>query len=117
MLGFRYKEKNIRLNPSITKDGNFDVYDWSVSNLPPIQLEDNGPAYGNQFPVILLAPNRFELDNKSGSLTTWKDFGYWYYELSFGMDSLSASAESILSGACQNMQLMTGQKRSLSIIT
>lgn len=88
-VGFRYKEKNIQLGPSITKDGSYDVYEWSVSNLQPIRFEDNGPEYGSQFPAILLAPNRFELDNETGNLTTWKDFGYWYNELLFGLDSLS----------------------------
>jgi hypothetical protein len=101
-IGIRYKEKNIHLNPTITKDGSYDVYIWSVSNLQPKRLEDDGPDYGNQFPAILLAPNRFELDNKIGSLTTWKDFGYWYYELCFGMDSLSPQQKTFYQGLVKN---------------
>ena len=101
-IGIRYKEKNIHLSPSITKEGNYDVYDWSVSNLPPKRIEEDGPENGSQFPAILLAPNRFELDNKSGSLTTWKDFGYWYNELLFGMDSLSDQRKSFYRDLVRN---------------
>lgn len=101
-VGLRYEEKNIHLNPSITKDGNYDVYEWSVTNLRPMWLEDDGPDNGSQFPAILLAPNRFELDNRPGSLTSWKDFGYWYFELSFGMDSLSDQRKAFYRGLVRN---------------
>jgi hypothetical protein len=88
-VGFRYKEKNIYLSPSITKEGNYDVYEWSVSNLQSMRFEENASEYGSQYPAILLAPNRFELEKNTGNLTTWKDFGYWYNELLTGLDSLS----------------------------
>jgi hypothetical protein len=88
-IGLRFKEKNIHLNPTITQDGNYDVFEWSVSNLKPVLLEDQGPDYLSAFPVLLMAPNRFELDDKKGSMTSWKDFGKWYAELSSGQDNLT----------------------------
>ena len=88
-LGFRYKEKNIHLSPVVTEDGNYNVYRWSVSSMLPVRYEQNAVNYGNRYPSILLAPNRFELDNYQGELTSWKNFGLWYNHLLVGTDSLS----------------------------
>jgi hypothetical protein len=85
----RYKEKNIKLSPVITEDGDFKVYTWSVKNLSPIRYEENAVSYESRYPSILLAPNRFKLDKYPGDLSSWKNFGLWYNDLLNGVDTLS----------------------------
>jgi hypothetical protein len=88
-IGFRYKEKNIQLNPAVTEDGSYTVYRWSVTNQRPVRYEENAVGFESRYPSIILAPNRFELDNYPGDLTSWKNFGLWYNRLLVGTDSLS----------------------------
>jgi hypothetical protein len=85
----RYKEKNIKLSPVITEDGDYKVYTWSVKNLSPIRYEENAVSYESRYPSILLAPNRFKLDKYPGDLSSWKNFGLWYNDLLNGVDTLS----------------------------
>ncbi len=87
-IDFRFKEKNIKLDPVITENRNFKIYTWSVKNLDPIRYEENS-ADRSMYPVILLAPNQFKLDKYSGDLSSWKNFGLWYNELLKGIDTLS----------------------------
>ena len=85
----RYKEKNIKLSPVITEDGDYKVYTWSVKNLSPIRYEENAVSYESRYPSILLAPNKFKLDKYPGDLSSWKNFGLWYNDLLNGVDTLS----------------------------
>jgi hypothetical protein len=87
-IDLRYKEKNIKLSPVVTEDGDFKVYTWSVKNLSPIKYEENAVNNESGFPSILLAPNKFKLDKYTGDLSSWKNFGLWYNELLEGVDTI-----------------------------
>ena len=86
-LDLRYKEINIHLPPKITEDGKDKVYQWSVKNLCPIEFEE-GAAYNNKYPSIMLAPNRFTIYGYEGTLNSWKDYGKWINDLTTGLDVL-----------------------------
>lgn len=87
-LDLRYKEKNISLAPAITEDGRYKLYTWTVKNLAPVEDEEGAVSYESRFPSILLAPNRFKLDDYEGDMTSWTNFGRWYADLQKGMDVL-----------------------------
>ncbi len=88
-IDLRYNEKNIKLDPTISEDGDFKVYSWAVTNMPPIKYEENAVSYESRYPSVFLAPNKFKLDRYTGDLSSWKNFGLWYSELLKGVDSLS----------------------------
>lgn len=87
-LDLRFKPKNIQLSPSIKDDGKIKTYTWQVSNLSPITYEEGAVSYENRYPSVILAPNKFKMDDYEGDMTSWKSFGLWYASLKKGIDVL-----------------------------
>jgi hypothetical protein len=87
-LDLRYKEKNVKLAPVITEEGKYKIYKWAVTNLEPIIYEEGAVSFESRYPSILLAPNKFQLDDYEGDMTSWKNFGIWYKQLKKGVDVL-----------------------------
>jgi hypothetical protein len=88
-LDLRYKEKNVALKPVITETTAGKVYEWSVSNLSPIAYEEGSVSFESRYPAILLAPNKFKMEDFEGDMTSWEKFGDWYYRLTRGMDNIT----------------------------
>lgn len=87
-LDLRYKARNIKLSPTIKDEGKIRTYTWEVKNLAPIESEESAVSYENRYPSILLAPNKFKMDDYNGDMTSWKSFGLWYGSLKKGIDVL-----------------------------
>ena len=88
-MGLRYKPKNTTNSPTITEDGNYKLYTWSVKNLPALEYEEGSVSRESRYPRILLAPNKFELDGYAGDMSSWQQFGYWYGRLAKNAMNLS----------------------------
>ena len=87
-LSIRYKILNCNYQPVITHNGNKDFYHWGIKNLKAYRVEKNvGFSYNFQ-PMVLLAPNKFQLDSYDGDMTSWKNFGNWYNKLCVGTSEL-----------------------------
>jgi Domain of Unknown Function with PDB structure (DUF3857) len=80
-LSFRYKVLNCNYQPVITHNGDKDFYHWEVKNLPAYKLEKHVGSSDNYSPKVLLAPNKFQLDDYDGDMTSWKNFGTWINNL------------------------------------
>jgi transglutaminase-like putative cysteine protease len=89
-LSFRYKMLNSNCQPVITKEGSKDLYHWELKNLPPVKLEKHVGSAENYFPYLLIAPNKFQLDDYDGDMTSWKNFGDWYKKVYLKTTQLSA---------------------------
>ncbi|MEO6540560.1 MAG: DUF3857 domain-containing protein, partial [Ferruginibacter sp.] len=77
-LGVRYKLLNTRIQPEITHPGSKDLYHWELKNKPAYKIEmHSGPA-DIYLPQVLLGPNKFQLDEYDGDMSSWKNFGDWY---------------------------------------
>lgn len=87
-LDLRYKAKNISLSPLIKDEGKLRSYTWEVKNLAPVEYEESTVSFENRYPSILLAPNKFKMDDYDGDMTSWKSFGLWYGSLKKGIDVL-----------------------------
>ena len=87
-LDLRYKSRNTKLSPLIKEDGKSKSYTWEVKNLAPIDYEESAVSYRNRYPSIVLAPNKFKMDDYDGDMTSWKNFGLWYGSLKKGIDVL-----------------------------
>ena len=87
-LDLRYKEKNIHLDPALNYEGRYKIYNWNVRNLAPLEYEEGAVSYESRYPSILLAPNKFKVEDFEGNMTSWNEFGKWYQMLSQGADQL-----------------------------
>lgn len=80
-VGFHYDSKKINTEPEIIKDISNITYKWKVHDLEPIQKEPLSPGVGKTFPLVNLAPVKFEIDGYEGRLDSWNHFGQWVNEL------------------------------------
>lgn len=87
-LDLRYKTRNIKLIPAIKDDSKVRSYTWTVNNLAPFEFEESAVSAENRYPSVLLAPNKFKMDDYEGDMTSWKNFGMWYASLKKGIDVL-----------------------------
>jgi hypothetical protein len=87
-VGLRFKERNIHLTPQVTEEGQYNIYKWSVSNMPPIEDEEGAVNYRSRYPSIEMAPNHFSYYGYQGDFTSWKSYGEWMAKLYKGLDEL-----------------------------
>ena len=87
-LDLRYKARNTKLSPAIKDDGKIKTYTWEVRNLAPIEYEESTVSAEHRYPSIILAPNKFKMDDYEGDMSSWKSFGMWYASLKKGIDIL-----------------------------
>ncbi|MBK8519799.1 MAG: DUF3857 domain-containing protein [Ferruginibacter sp.] len=80
-LGVRYKLLNTNHEPQIKQDGNKDVYKWELQNLKAYKLEKRSGSPDNYISQVLIAPNKFQLDEYDGDMTSWKNYGIWINDL------------------------------------
>lgn len=81
-LDLRYKNKNTNLVPVIASDGKIKTYTWMSKNLPALTYEAGSVSRSSRYPHVILSPNKFELDNYAGDMSSWENFGKWYSDLS-----------------------------------
>jgi hypothetical protein len=80
-LSFRYKILNCNYQPVITKNDKNDLYHWELKNLAAYKSEKHSGASENYTAKVLLAPNKFQLDEYDGDMTSWKNYGDWINKL------------------------------------
>ncbi len=80
-LDLRYKSVNIELEPQTTTADKYNIYKWTVKNLPAREYEEGSVKFESRYPQIILAPNTFKIYDTEGKMTSWKDFGMWEYNL------------------------------------
>ncbi len=80
-LGLRYKAINTTLQPKISTDGLNTKYKWSAANVKALPYESHSGPSANYLPYISISPNKFQLEDKPGDFTSWKNYGDWYKQL------------------------------------
>lgn len=104
-ISLYYKAENTRIQPSVSFESGKKVYRWSVNSLKAFLQEENAPAQKEIFPAIFVSPQDFETNGYHGSMTTWKDFGKFIYELNRGREKLSPTmvvAVHNITASCQS---------------
>ncbi|MEM7086811.1 MAG: DUF3857 domain-containing protein [Bacteroidota bacterium] len=96
-------EKQIPLTTRKFNLENFNVevvedqtkYSYSLKNLPAVEREPLSPHYTEFTPVVKVALQKFQLENKSAYVKTWKEFGLWQNNsLLKGRDALPEQTKS-----------------------
>ena len=76
-LGVRYKLLNTNNQPATTHIDGKDTYKWDLNNLKAYKLEKHSGSAFSYMPAVLVAPNKFQLDDYDGDMTSWKNLGTW----------------------------------------
>ena len=84
----RYKAFNSAPEPQITEKGNRKTYSWELTNLAAVSTEYASKPLSWLTPRVILGPSEFKMENYSGNMKTWQDFGKFVYELKKGRDQL-----------------------------
>ncbi|OIN59126.1 hypothetical protein BLX24_12265 [Arsenicibacter rosenii] len=82
----RYKEYNVANPAKIDDQGDRTRYQWSVTNLLPVEEEPFSPDARAFLPMVLTAPTELEVQGYEGKLQTWEDIGRFYYRLNKDRD-------------------------------
>ncbi len=85
----KYKAYNCDLKPETRTDGDDKIMEWKVKDLSAIKSEPMCPRSRDLFPRLAFAPQVFEVEGYTGSMSSWKDFGTFMYRLNKGRDALS----------------------------
>lgn len=84
----RYKNFNYKTDPVQAINGNKKIYTWQVQQLPAVKREFAAPRWHEITPSVSIAPTDFEIEGIKGTMTSWKDFGKFIYELKKDRDQL-----------------------------
>lgn len=102
-MGFRYKCKNISLDPiKISNDG-VDSYIWHTSNKKAFKLEDGAVAW-RVLPKVEFAVNKFTFYGNPGEFDSWKDFGKWQQQLNADVCNLSPARVAEIQKMTENIK-------------
>ena len=101
-LSFRYREKNLQGKCEITRSGQLSTSTWRIQNLPAIEKEPFSSSPYDYFPSVILAPDRFEIDDRKGSCSTWESFGKWVSEILKDRDVLGVETKQSIQQLVKN---------------
>jgi transglutaminase-like putative cysteine protease len=87
-MGFRYKCKNINLEPSKETINGVENYTWQISNKKSFKIEE-GSVKWRVLPKIEFGVAKFEYYGYPGDFSSWKSFGEWQQKLNADVSDLS----------------------------
>lgn len=107
----RTKQYNFPSPPVITVKGKEKYYTWSISQQAALIKEYAGPAIHELAPYISFGPSDFKLDNYSGSMRAWEDYGRFITAMNAGLGELPQQirdkANALVAGAKTDEEKVT----------
>ncbi|MCE1190215.1 MAG: DUF3857 and transglutaminase domain-containing protein [Ignavibacteria bacterium] len=89
---FRYWSNKPDIQPQVTNNGDQTSYVWEAKNMPKLPAESSGDVNDGAGYYVFTAPLNFSLDDRPGTLDSWKNFGIWLTKLWEGRDQLPVEA-------------------------
>jgi len=89
----RFKEYNYTGKANISDFNGGKMYEWNADNMKPQKLEPMMPHWSRVRAYVALAPSQVEIAGFKGSMTTWKEFGSFLYQLTGNRDALPQDLE------------------------
>jgi hypothetical protein len=86
--GFKFKNKNIIVDPVKVSQNGMETYTWNVQDLKAIKNEENLPA-GRTLPSVMFSVDLFNCYGYPGDISSWQNFGNWIKGLNTNMDVFS----------------------------
>jgi transglutaminase-like putative cysteine protease len=88
----RYWTNKDSIRPVTVESGRKASYIWEAANLPKLSRDAVDEDLYDVSTIVRIAPSDFEIENVKGDMSSWKDFGGWFYKLKDKRSSLPASA-------------------------
>jgi len=85
---FRYKSFNYKDNPVTSIEKGKKVTTWQIKNLPAFKQEFGLPHRFEITTAVLLGPSEFKIQNYTGNMNNWKEFGKFVFALKENKDQL-----------------------------
>lgn len=101
-LGLRYKMVNTDLKPAVSRNDKTTIYKWETQNLVAQKKENNSGPAERYFARIALSPNKFKIAGYEGDMTTWKNFGQFFYTLIGKDNTLSEKGQLLIRDMVKN---------------
>ena len=102
-VGFRYKNKNTKLVPEKTIDGEYDKYAWKVTGIKATKPEEEALDW-QVYPKISFATNLFEFDDLPGDFSNWQNYGKWVQKLNADVCTLDATRTAEIKAMTANLK-------------
>jgi hypothetical protein len=90
--GFRYLNKNTKIQPLKKEVDGKSEYSWEVKNLKAIKLEEHAQSW-RVFPRVCFSSTKFNLNGYPGDISTWDNYGKWQKDLNADVCSLTPERE------------------------
>lgn len=71
----RFKNYRCDIKPEIKEANGLITYQWSVKNMGPYFMEPGSAS--RDIARVQIAPTLFDMDNYSGDMSSWENFGKW----------------------------------------
>jgi len=81
------------IQPNINQRGRKISYLWKEQNLPKLSRDVVGDDIEDITTIVYIAPDKFEIEERPGDMTSWKNFGSWCYNLYKDKDNLPEEAK------------------------
>jgi hypothetical protein len=85
---YRFKAFNYDGEPERKPDAKTKTDTWKVTNLAAYVKEPYSPSLHEFGTMVLFGPSEFRVDDYSGNMSSWQDFGKFVYALKKGRDVL-----------------------------
>ncbi|HXS35346.1 MAG TPA: DUF3857 domain-containing protein [Flavipsychrobacter sp.] len=96
-LSIRYRTFHIDSMPAEKDTDDVKQITLSVSNIHSKHKKDKfAPNEYSSLPLLLLAPDKFQLEDLHGTMSSWKDLGKFVYDLNSNRDELPEATKRIV---------------------
>jgi hypothetical protein len=62
------------------------IQTWTLSSQEAVIVENSGPPYYELLPMLLLSPSVIQFEEYTGSMSDWKSFGEFLYDINKGRE-------------------------------
>jgi hypothetical protein len=94
----RYKTFNYNSNPVITEADGRKQYAWQLVDHPGLAREYAAPSWETITPSVFLAPSQFVIEDYTGNMTDWNEFGKFQGSLNKDLDQLPDAVKQKVKG-------------------
>lgn len=112
-VDLKYKALGMEETPKKQSQKNSTVWEWSISDVSPIENELFSPPLLTLVPCLLASPIHFIYANNPGDMTDWKSFGLWQYGLLQNRDALPEQLKQEVRTMTENIKDEKGKVRVL----
>src|SRR5690606_19975124 len=85
---FRHKAFNYEAEPVVKTEKNNYSTTWSVKDMPAIVREPLAPLWHELTTLVIFGPTDFRVENYTGNMNSWQDFGKFIYALKENREQL-----------------------------